>query len=166
MKRNSAIIIFFTVFVLVLGIVLAGILSNGQPIRYNHEKHIQQADLECLDCHKNVETSARASIPNIETCSECHDDPEDENEEIRKVASYVEEGKRIPWKQVNVVPDYAFFSHRRHVVLAEITCETCHGNVSSMATPFSEPYQEINMDWCMDCHEERKASSDCYACHR
>jgi len=166
MKGNSTLIIFLALFILLLGIVLAAALNGKQPIQYNHEKHIQEAELECLDCHRNVETGARALIPNIETCSECHDDPEDENEEIRKVVSYVSEGKNIPWKQINVVPDYAFFSHRRHVLLGEITCETCHGNVASMATPFSEPYQEISMDWCMDCHQGRQVSSDCYACHR
>ncbi len=159
-------IILFTALILVIGIVLAAILNGEQPIRYNHEKHIQDADLECIDCHRNVETGERASIPNIETCSECHDDTEDENEEIRKVAMYVDEGKRIPWKQVNIVPDYAFFSHRRHVSVGKIARETCHGNVASMVTPFSEPYREITMDWCLDCHQERQISSDCYACHR
>jgi hypothetical protein len=28
--------------------------------------------------------------------------------------------------------------------------------------------REINqtMGWCMDCHRERRASVDCYICHR
>ena len=139
--------------------------ANDQPIRYNHKAHIE-GGFECSECHLNVETQARTSLPNIEICVDCHDDLEAENPEERKVAGFVTEKVRIPWVQIHSVPDYAYFSHRRHVTLGEIECESCHGAVSEMTQPFVQPFVEINMDWCVGCHEQRAVSVDCVACHR
>jgi hypothetical protein len=109
---------------------------------------------------------ARASIPNISICGDCHDDLESENMEERKVAEYVINNAKIPWAQVHMVPDHAYFSHRRHVKLAQIECIDCHGDVSKMERPFIDAFVVIEMEWCMDCHEQRNATNDCYACHR
>ncbi|MBU1487913.1 cytochrome c3 family protein [bacterium] len=69
-----------------------------QPVEYNHSLHIEN-EMVCVDCHKFVETQARATIPNIETCVECHDpeepliDPEiAETDEERRIA----EGTGLP----------------------------------------------------------------------
>lgn len=140
--------------------------DGNQPIAYNHRVHIEDGGMECQDCHVRVEDFERASIPNIEICSDCHDDPEDENPKIRQVAQYVVNGRKIPWKQVHVVRDYALFSHRRHVKLAQIECQVCHGPVETMNTPFEKPFIEITMAWCLECHEKSAAATDCYACHR
>ena len=165
MKKNHIVL-----FVLLLGIMLSIMAGwaqkDGQPIRYKHSVHITDAGLECIDCHLNVENQARASIPNIEICGDCHDDLEAEIVEERKVAEYVTKSVQIPWQQIHNVPDYAYFSHRRHVKLAQIECITCHGYVAQMDQPFVKPYQDIKMKWCMDCHEQRAVSNDCYACHR
>lgn len=149
-----------------IGVMALWAQSIQQPIRYNHKKHIEDVGLECTECHVNVETHARASIPNIEICGECHDDLDVENPEDRKVAEYVTKGEKIPWAQVHQVRDYAFFSHRRHVVLAEIECMECHGDVAQKEKPFDAPYVQIKMAWCLDCHEQRAVTTDCYACHR
>lgn len=152
-----------------LAIVTGWAQKALQPIRYNHKKHVEELGMECLDCHKYAETLASASIPNIDVCADCHDDAETENAEQNKVAEYVLNGKRIPWLQVHKVRDYAYFSHRRHVAIAEIECTTCHGEVQQMEAPFEKPFfpdRRDKMTWCMDCHEERGANNDCYACHR
>lgn len=138
----------------------------SQPIAYNHKIHIEDVGFACLDCHSNAETHARASIPNIEFCRDCHDDVEVENSEESKVAEHVSNETKINWLQVHTVPDYAYFSHRRHVKLGQIECETCHGNVSQMETPFDKSNLVMDMTWCMDCHDQRGVTNDCYACHR
>ena len=137
-----------------------------QPVQYNHKIHIEEAELECMDCHQNVETHSRALIPNINICADCHDEDDSENENISKVAEFIAKNMIIPWEQVHIVPDYAFFSHRRHVVLGQLECSSCHGDVATMEKPFMEPITLIDMDWCMDCHEQRQVNNDCYACHR
>ncbi|MCK5196081.1 MAG: hypothetical protein KAQ71_19865, partial [Desulfobulbaceae bacterium] len=93
-------------------------------------------------------------------------DDDSDNAEILKVVEYINMGKNIPWLQVHSVPDYAFFSHRRHVVLGQLECSSCHGDVAAMEKPFVEPATLIDMDWCMDCHEQRAVTTDCNTCHR
>ncbi|UCF65853.1 MAG: cytochrome c3 family protein [bacterium] len=155
----------------ILVIALTGIISGTnqdvrQPISFNHKLHTEEVGLACVDCHSNVEKHSRALIPNIETCGDCHDDAEDENREKAKVGSYVSRNEKIPWIQIHVVPDHAYFSHRRHVTLAKIECQTCHGEVSEMERPFIIPFVELEMSWCINCHEKSKVVNDCNSCHR
>jgi hypothetical protein len=163
--------VFATLLIIIFGIFIFWAASNSQgkfiqPIAYNHKLHIEEVDFTCLDCHLNAETHTRASIPNIEFCRDCHDDIEVENPEESKVAEYVNSDIKIKWVQVHTVPDYAYFSHRRHVKLAQIDCTICHGEVSQMETPFVKSYLIMDMSWCMDCHAQHGVTNDCYACHR
>ena len=137
-----------------------------QPIAYNHNKHVQENDMECLDCHVYAEEHARASIPNIADCVVCHEETMTESEAELTLLTYIKGNRAIPWRQIYVVPDYAYFSHRRHVKLAKLECIVCHGDVGKFSEPIGEPFVEVTMDWCMDCHEKKNASNDCYACHR
>ena len=136
-----------------------------QPIAYNHNLHIEDVGAECIDCHKFVETSARASIPNIYDCVEGHDGLLGDSEEEKLVLKAITANRLLPWNQIHKVPDFVYFSHRRHVKLGKLPCETCHGEVSKMTTPFAEPFQEITMAWCTECHEKNEVTNDCYACH-
>jgi hypothetical protein len=166
--RKSRIQILFILSCLTIASILIGASNdqNSQPIQYNHKLHVEEADLTCLDCHQNINTLARASIPNISICGDCHDDTDSENSEERKVAEYVVKGANIPWAQVHKIPDHAYFSHRRHVKLAQIECIDCHGDVTQMERPFIEAFVVMEMEWCMDCHEQLNVTNDCSACHR
>lgn len=137
-----------------------------QPIAYNHYKHVQENGMECLDCHLYAEENPRASIPNIEVCRDCHEEAISESEAELPLLNFITENKKIPWRQIYSVPDYAYFSHRRHVKLGELQCQICHGDVGNLTTPITRPVVEMKMKWCMDCHEKRGVSNDCYACHR
>ncbi len=157
-------------FLVLLGTLVAGLISYKneflQPIAYNHNKHVEENDMECLDCHKYAEENPRASIPNIEVCRDCHEGATSESEEEAILLNFINENKKIPWRQIYSVPDYAYFSHRRHVKLGKLECTVCHGEVSTFTSPISKPFVKIKMGWCMDCHEERGVTTDCYACHR
>lgn len=153
--------------VCILNLAYLGWANNeAQPILYNHKLHIEDVGLTCEECHINVTEHSRATIPNIQLCGECHDDPDTDNEQVQRVAEHVVQNIPIAWKQVHQVPDHAYFSHRRHVAIAEIECKDCHGDVAQMERPFVQPYQEIKMSWCRDCHEQNEVTNDCYACHR
>jgi hypothetical protein len=141
--------------------------SHKQPITYNHQVHVEENDMECTDCHLYVETRARATIPNIEVCGECHsDEPMTESAEEQKVVDYVSRGEKIPWLKIYRVPSHVYFSHRRHTALGEIACATCHGDMERMTTPPPKPAVPISMDRCMGCHEQNQVSNDCTRCHR
>jgi len=59
-----------------------------------------------------------------------------------------------------------FYSHRRHVVVAKIPCETCHGAIARTSAPPARPLVKIRMKFCIGCHQRRNVTVDCIACHR
>jgi Zn finger protein HypA/HybF involved in hydrogenase expression len=144
-------------------------LSSGkihQPLRYNHLKHVDEAELECADCHQYVEEREFAGIPNINECAECHSDLLGETEEEKKLQTYIEADSLIHWKRIFKLPKHVFFSHRRHVSMAEIECAECHGEIQNLTEPPQPANNRITMSFCMDCHSKQEVDNDCLACHR
>jgi len=166
MKKNT-----FFGFVVLIGMITVGLMSSrkqdsAQPIAYNHYKHVEESGMGCLDCHLNAGENARASIPNIEVCRDCHDVALTESETELTLLDFINDGKKIPWRQVYFVPDYVYFSHRRHVKLGQLECTVCHGDVGQLTEPIAKPFVQPTMTWCMDCHNTNSVSNDCAACHR
>jgi hypothetical protein len=123
--------------------------------------------MECTECHIYAESHARATIPNIEVCADCHaDEPMTDSVEEQKLIEYVTEGRKIPWTMIYRVPSHVYFSHRRHTALAQIECAVCHGNVEEMTEPIHEPFVAVSMNGCVACHERRGVDNDCTRCHR
>jgi hypothetical protein len=138
-----------------------------QPIAYNHKIHIEEVELGCIDCHIYYEESVSATFPSLEICSDCHgDEPISDSPEEIKLIEYLNEEVEIPWRQIYNVPDHVYFSHRRHVVLGELDCNECHGEVTELTKPAALPLFELTMDNCMDCHKEHNITNDCLSCHR
>ncbi len=146
--------------------VLFQTLGGGvkQPIAFNHEIHAEN-DLECLDCHPHFQEYSSSGKPSIETCSNCHEEPLGESKAEQKLIEYIKSGKEVEWKRLYQVPEDVFFSHRRHVVLGNIDCNICHGEIGESPNPPSKSIQ-ITMKKCMKCHEEEEVNNDCIACHR
>jgi hypothetical protein len=139
----------------------------SQPIEYNHKVHIENAGLNCPDCHAHAGDNAAATFPSLEVCRNCHNaEPVSKSAEELKVLKYVAEQKEIPWNQVYQVPDHVYFSHRRHVTVGKLECSVCHGDMKQQTAPVSVPYLAVTMDNCIKCHRERKITNDCLACHR
>lgn len=157
-------------FVVVVAVFAVPAISESpieQPIAYSHQIHVEQEGLICTDCHVQVEERPVATIPSLSICEDCHDDePLTESAEEEKLVGFITDGVEIPWQRVYTVPDHVYFSHRRHVVLAELECASCHGSVAGFTEPVVEPQQAITMDWCMDCHRSSGVTNDCLACHR
>ena len=155
--------------VLSIAVVATGLALSrrplSQPIAFSHQLHVEELGSDCTDCHQHVLTGARATIPGIEVCADCHEEAQTESPAEARLVEYVQAGESIPWLKVTTVPDHVYFSHRRHAAIAEIACETCHGNVGQMTEPVVRPAVAMSMDHCMDCHEETGASNDCIWCH-
>lgn len=137
-----------------------------QPLAFNHQIHAGEQDLECTFCHSQVEQHARASLPTVRTCRTCHQGAITETPVEDRLLAFTTENREIPWKAIYWLPDHVYFSHRRHVTLGKIPCETCHGQVPSLSEPPPRPLVPITMEFCMDCHEEHQVTNDCLACHR
>ena len=157
-----------------------------QPLPFNHKKHVE-AGWECINCHPFADHQKFAGLPQAQECVECHktEMPKyPENKKMREITEllekeYIAKGREIPWQVVHKVKDYVYFSHQRHVTLGKIECTECHVGVDKMTEPVSKPlfplpkypqmfaYNESvrKMQWCMNCHEEKKVTNDCNACH-
>jgi hypothetical protein len=137
----------------------------SQPILFNHQLHVEELGAECTDCHQHVLSGVRATIPNIDVCIDCHEEAQTESPEEARLVEYIQAGEPVPWVKVYTVPDHVYFSHRRHAAIAEIACETCHGDVGQRTEPVVRPAVDMTMDHCMTCHEQSGASNDCIWCH-
>ncbi len=160
---------------LAIALIIAALLlfvvnvkSNAvlQPIPFNHNLHVDGQGLECTFCHKQVMKNARAELPGIEICRECHEEKMTETEVEKELLDFISGNREIPWQRIYQVPDHVYFSHRRHTVSGKIGCESCHGNVTALKEPPKYPLVPITMDHCMECHEERNITNDCLSCHR
>jgi len=139
-------------------------VSVYQPVLFNHIHHKEAANLGCTFCHRYVERERIAGIPNIEICRACHaTDAMSKRPEALKVVKYVQSEKQIPWQRMYELPRHVVFPHWIHIQ-NKVDCSTCHG-----LTGFAErPVKMVDrnyMEWCIDCHEKKGASVDCYTCH-
>lgn len=138
--------------------------KTGQPISFNHKKHVEQG-LECDSCHRYFKTQNFSGMPDISICMECHKEAITKNREEEKIRQFAKKGEEISWKRIYKEPDHVFFSHRRHVVLGKMDCKNCHGEIARSERPPSKPWGKMSMKWCMDCHSKKKITNDCLACH-
>ncbi len=136
--------------------------SKPQPIPFSHKLHVQLS-LQCLDCHEMPEPGWAATYPAEAKCMACHASIKTDSPAITKLAEYNKGQRPVPWVQIFRLPDYVFFSHKRHYKKAKITCETCHGPVADREVITKE--KPTSMVACMDCHVERRASVTCNSCH-
>lgn len=169
-KRPLVRIIAIAVVFIIIGAAGGGIYSTqqvpDQPIDFPHSTHVGLG-LQCLYCHPAATWGPTAGIPSPQKCWGCHQQIEKESTELTKLASFVNEGKSIPWVPVFIQPDFVHFDHRPHVAKG-ISCESCHGEISQMRT--AQPRAGQNMGWCLDCHkkmmpEDFTRLSDCSTCH-
>jgi predicted CXXCH cytochrome family protein len=141
-----------------------------QPIEYSHAVHAGKYKLECLHCHFGAERSRYAGVPPAQVCMNCHAQVKRDAPEVVKISDAVKSGKPIAWVRVHRFPDHAFFDHSRHVKVAEIQCQTCHGPVETMARVYQ--VETMSMEFCVDCHRNTRPSkngpqpsTDCSSCH-
>lgn len=120
-----------------------------QPIPFSHKLHAGIQKIPCLYCHSGAEKSRHATIPSGNVCMNCHSVVKVDSPYIQKLRKAYSENKPIEWIRVHELPDYVYFTHKRHVAQG-ISCETCHGNVKEMDKV--EQKSALTMGWCMECH--------------
>ena len=137
-----------------------------QPVQFNHRKHAGEMSLACTFCHAYAETGAHSGLPGASTCSVCHSAVQGTSAEAARVTALLEAGDALRFNKLFRLPDHVFYTHRRHVGIAELPCEGCHGDIAGTERPPRRALVSIDMDFCMDCHREQGASLECNACHR
>lgn len=137
-----------------------------QPIAFNHRRHVEDAGVECDVCHEHYSTGQHSGLPALSLCLDCHDEPVTEEPEEQKLRDLAGAEDEVAFRKLFRLPDNVFYSHRRHVTIAGLECETCHGEIAATASPPPEPLIHVTMDFCLDCHERSGASDACTGCHR
>jgi hypothetical protein len=137
-----------------------------QPIEFPHKIHtVDQVGIECHECHTGIRIGARAGIPSIDYCMTCHEDVGDAADaRIQSLRAYSKRGEDMPWQRVYgfLEESHVRFNHAPHIQ-ADVGCETCHGDVAQMTV--AQRVVDHTMGFCIDCHKQKGASSDCLTCH-
>jgi cytochrome c2 len=66
----------------------------------------------------------------------------------------VGEGNPIEWVKVHNLQDFVYFNHSQHVVVGNVDCKECHGDMESMTT--AEQHAPLTMGWCIECHRTKE----------
>ncbi len=127
-----------------------------QPIKFSHQVHAQENNIDCQYCHNTAEFSKSAGIPSNNVCMNCHiivrDGANSGRFEIDKIWESNDSMKRIEWIKIHNLPDHVFFSHAQHVAIGKVDCATCHGEIESMHRV--SQVEDLSMGWCINCHRE------------
>lgn len=133
-----------------------------QPLPFSHRTHTG-VGLKCAECHQTAAKANAAGMPAVDLCMRCHIAVKKDSPAIATLARHQKENKPVEWISVYRLPNFVYFSHRRHTVKAAIECATCHGDVAAQAVLTKE--KSIAMQACQSCHDARKANGNCDACH-
>lgn len=120
-----------------------------QPVPFDHRHHASRGQIDCLYCHPQAETQAKANIPTTERCMGCHQQIWTTSPMLAPVRDSFREDQPLVWRRVNQMPDFVYFNHSVHVHQG-VACVTCHGQVDQMARIRQEA--PLLMQWCLDCH--------------
>lgn len=136
--------------------------AKSQPLPFSHKLHTQFFK-ECQECHQISSDGWTMNYPPEGKCMTCHATVAADSPAIKKLAEYAAQKKPVPWVQIYKVPDFVYFSHRKHVQKAKLDCEDCHGPVRERDVIVRE--KPISMAACISCHKEKAASTNCRTCH-
>jgi len=138
-------------------------LSPEQPIAFPHTIHAGRLGLPCDFCHLYVNKGKRATVPPLSKCMSCHKQIATNRPEIIKLTGYYERREPIAWNRIHQVPDFVYFTHKRHI-RAGIDCSACHGEVRAMKQV--RRVRSLKMGFCVTCHKSKGAPHDCATCHK
>jgi hypothetical protein len=134
-----------------------------QPIHFPHDVHAGLHKIPCQYCHSSARRSQTSGIPSLNTCMGCHRLVATDKPEIKKLTEHYKNNDPIKWVKVHDLPDFVRFSHKIHVSGAKLECQECHGPVETMKVV--EQIAPLQMGWCIGCHTDRGAKTDCITCH-
>ena len=134
-----------------------------QPIEFPHNIHIGKK-VPCEMCHEGVMTGAVAGLPSVRTCMICHESIATDKDRIKQITAMRDKGLDLAWQRVYGFSndDNVKFQHAPHI-RAKVDCANCHGNMAEQTV--AERKVDHTMGFCVNCHNERKAPTDCLTCH-
>ncbi|MDI6784672.1 MAG: cytochrome c3 family protein, partial [bacterium] len=143
MKRNinNLIILVGLVFLIV------GCKDSTTGIKFNHQAHLDRG-LTCEFCHTQYMTEARAGLPSMAICANCHSINTTKPSEKCQLCHTEPKQKVKPL--VPAIYQRVIFSHKVHTQEEQLACDQCHPGIgkSKRITGTQIP----KMESCSDCH--------------
>jgi len=136
----------------------AGLVRREDRIKFSHELHATQQEIECSECHEGIAESRKISesqLPKEEKCLNCHD---------RDACGQCHVNPKAPktWEPTRVRG--VTFSHATHLEVVEGRCVECHRDVASAQSPADTRTPRM-LETCMNCHRQDFRRIDCKMCH-
>lgn len=132
--------------------------APDQPIKFSHQIHAGENEIDCRYCHFTADFSLSGGIPSNNVCLNCHgvirNGTNSGSFEINKIHRAEKLGQAIRWIRIHKLPDHSFFSHAQHVNVAGLDCSECHGAVEEMH--IVKQVEDLSMGWCINCHRDTK----------
>lgn len=135
-----------------------------QPIEFPHFTHVGRK-IGCTEyCHETAATGPVAGLPSVRTCMICHNTIATNRPRIQQITAMREKGLDLVWQRVYGYTTQAHvkFNHAPHV-RANFGCAMCHGNIGEGTVATRNV--DLTMGFCVNCHNEKKAPTDCLTCH-
>ena len=134
-----------------------------QPIEFPHNTHIMRG-VSCDTCHEGVMTGPVAGLPSVKTCMICHEAIATDKPRIQQITALRDKGLDLAWSRVYAyLPEsHVRFNHAPHI-RNKVECATCHGNIAEQT--IAQRNVNLTMGYCVNCHRERSAPTDCLTCH-
>jgi hypothetical protein len=135
-----------------------------QPIEFPHNVHAGK-QIACTEyCHEGVTSGPVAGLPSVRTCLICHNTIATDRPRIQQITEMRTKGLDLEWQRVYgyTAQAHVKFNHAPHI-RADFGCATCHGNIQDQTV--AQRNVDLNMGFCVNCHNEKKASVDCLTCH-
>lgn len=126
-------------------------VAIDQPVRFSHNLHSDQLNIECQYCHLSAEQGYYGGIPDTHTCMSCHSQIATYSELLEPVRTSYVTGDPLEWNKVHDLAEHVYFNHSVHVN-SGVGCETCHGQVNQM--PLVWRAESMTMSWCLNCHQQ------------
>jgi len=138
--------------------------QQAPTVKFSHKFHMTEAGVtDCAVCHAAATTSKLATdnlAATHDACVTCHE--EQVNDAAQTQCGYCHLNPSNI-KAKTPVKREIIFSHQAHVTMEGVQCQTCHVGVDQV-----EYVSEANfpsMTTCNTCHNDRKATNTCEACH-
>lgn len=135
-----------------------------QPLEFPHNIHVGKK-IACTEyCHEAVTTGPVAGLPSVRTCMVCHNTIATDRPRIKQLTAMRMRGEDFVWQRVFGYTQQAHvrFNHAPHI-RANVDCANCHGNIAGGTV--AQRNVDVNMGFCVNCHNQRKAPVDCVTCH-
>lgn len=127
--------------------IAGGVGEGGAQPEFPHKYHLEDEELQCVDCHTAASSSSSAAddlLPESSVCLDCHDEGD----------------VPMTWEPVE---RQVRFDHEYHLETVGLECTTCHAGV-----PAADPKPGAAlpaMAICSTCHDGVAAPRDCANCH-